>query len=802
MAERQPVRNRNGRRVHPPDHTSCWELTKLFRDDHAPQRAVEASGRLLEFAAGLEPGAHLSLVLGGDGTGAVTVRLHTDTTTQSVPEFLPWITEGLGTWTEVAASEVHLVDPARLESLFELVPSVQYSVPAELDIGLMRELGGAEPVQTPDLWPIGVVDDGMELLKALRGLSAQVRVHMAPATLLEQQMIASQTRRSVQSSDPVAYARFMGTPLRIRCFVGQAGPYLSPRIRAALMRFGLGLVLVPRDLQHLEHRDAWDADELSLAGAVQPFGVAQCLARLPASGEQAEVCGVPTGEADAPLVPLTVESAGAGAGLRLGSAVSPTGAPMDVRVSMDDLLLHTQVLGATGTGKSTLLAGLVQEAVAADMGVSVIDPHGTLVQRILQELPRHKRADLVVARSGDLNHPVPVNVLSGPRSEMLTDMMVQVMKDLFDPRSEGFLGPRFERAYGTAIAVLRNLLGARASLSAIPLVFRSQDDLRALVPAVARTDPVLAKVLSQEFGRLGSDQYADLTAWVNSKFQRLVATPEMRAVLGTGEDAVDMRRVFADRKVLLVDLALPVLGPLGAQLLGEMWLAKHWAAIADRARDSRPHLLIVDEAHLFASGLLPRLLAEARKFGVGVVLAHQHLEQLAPELREATLATTSNVIVFRSGPREAVTALTRLGDWGGGSLTRLPRLQASATLSQGLEQTDAFTLVVDHNQRTSTINPGEQDLGGLEFLSRSHYSEPFRVSKPVTADDLDAAVQGRRVASPGGEGGTTRDPKMSGDPSGPSFLDDWLAKRKQELSGLGDEPPTDGEQGDQGGDDV
>lgn len=96
-----------------------------------------------------------------------------------------------------------------------------------------------------------------------------------------------------------------------------------------------------------------------------------------------------------------------------------------------------------------------------------------------------------------------------------------------------------------------------------------------------------------------------------------------------------------------------------------MWLAKHWAALARRAHPRTPHLLIVDEAHLFASGLLPRLLAEARKFGLGVVLAHQHLEQLTPHLREAALATTSNVVVFRSGPREAATAVTRLGAWAG-----------------------------------------------------------------------------------------------------------------------------------------
>ena len=67
---------------------------------------------------------------------------------------------------------------------------------------------------------------------------------------------------------------------------------------------------------------------------------------------------------------------------------------------------------------------------------------------------------------------------------------------------------------------------------------------------------------------------------------------------------------------------MPVLGGVGAQLVGEMWLAKHWETLAQRADPTRPHLLVVDEAHLFASGLLPRLLLQARKFGVAVVLAH------------------------------------------------------------------------------------------------------------------------------------------------------------------------------------
>lgn len=770
MTQDQPSTANNGRRTYPPAHTSCWSLAMLFRDDEASARALKASTRLLQFAAGLEPGAHLSLVIRGKGQGEVRVCLHTDTTTQRVADHLPWITEGVGTWAQLPGSDSHFVDPDGLGCLFELVPAVQSREPDVLDLGTLPSFDSEKvPPERPDLWPVGIRDDGMELLQALTGLSAQVRVHMAPATLLEQQMIAAATRTSVQSNDPVSYAQYMGTPLRIRCFVGQSGPYLSPRLRAALMRFGIGLVLAPRRLDDFNDREAWDGDELSLSGAVQPFGVAQCLARLPASGEKAVVCGVPTGEPDALRVPLTLEGADARTGLRLGAAVSPAGAPIDVRVGPADLLLHTQVLGATGTGKSTLLAGLVQEAIGAGMGVSVIDPHGTLLERIVDELPASMADRTIVVRSADLDNPIPMNVLRGPRSEMVADMMVEVFRELMDPHSQGFLGPRFERAYATGLGVLRELFGERANLSAIPLVFRGQADLKRLEAVLRASNPALADVVDQEFVRLRPEEYAEVTAWINAKFQRLVATPEMRAVLGSGEDAVDVAGVIDRRELLLVDLALPLIGPLGAQLLGEMWLAKHWQALGDRRRPDQPHLLIVDEAHLFASGLLPRLLAEARKFGVGVVLAHQHLEQLQPVLRGATLATTTNVVVFRSGPREAQTALTRLGDWGGGSLTRLPRFQAAATLSQGVEQSDAFTLVVDHNERVVAREPDATIGDAIDAESRRRYADPFRGARAMTTADLDLALHDRRARTP--------EPPVS---TAASFLDEWLASRRQQ----------------------
>lgn len=122
------------------------------------------------------------------------------------------------------------------------------------------------------------------------------------------------------------------------------------------------------------------------------------------------------------------------------------------------------------------------------------------------------------------------------------------------------------------------------------------------------------------------------------------------------------------------------------------------------------------------------------------------LEQLTPRLREAAVAATSNVIVFRSGPREEVAALRRLGSWPGGPLTRLQRFQAAATVSQGHRQSDAFTLVVDHNDRTVLAAGPEGAARGIRARSRDLYSTPFRTSVPVTAQVMDAHVD-RRIVS-------------------------------------------------------
>lgn len=195
------------------------------------------------------------------------------------------------------------------------------------------------------------------------------------------------------------------------------------------------------------------------------------------------------------------------------------------------------------------------------------------------------------------------------------------------------MGPRFERVSSQIIRAQQALIGREASFATIPMWLRDRDVLAQLVAALRPVATDLAESIDVELLQNRSNEFTEVVAWVNSKYERLSGSAGMRAILLSGHDAVDVTRVIDDGQILLVDLASTQIGPLGAQFLGEMWLAKHWLAMSQRADTSRPHLLIVDEAQLFGSGILPRMLAEARKFGLRVVISHQHLEQLSSALQ-------------------------------------------------------------------------------------------------------------------------------------------------------------------------
>lgn len=716
-----------------------WKVRCLLRSADPVNAARQAGDRLLQLASGMEGHGRATLRLISDGRGAVEMLFEccgvpdadvTDWVFQDVAELEPSRRPRPRTWSHVT----------------ELVPRARLGAEDPLD-----ELDPQPPStsgQQAVVWPSPFATSGMELLAAMRGASAEVRLHLAPVNEIAAQLALHEIRDAVQASDPVIHALYQGIPVAARLLIGHRGS-LPPRLRAALLDRGLGLALKSLDAHAPDSSAAWQGEASSLISAGLPFGAAQCLTVIPVAGFGTGVCGLPVTIPVPKQVP--VDDGVCLEGLRIGTALSTSGREREIRVREEDLLLHTQVIGSTGSGKSTLLAALARECRAAGIGITVLDPHGQLVDRILQESPT-ATSDVVLVRSGDEAHPIPLNPLAGPNPEMMTDTLVQVLRELHDPGNRGYMGPVWERWFGLLLAVQRALLGDRANLALIPSMASDKELMAQLARQVEQGDRTLAREFRALFQRR-EEEFNDHVTWVVAKFQRMVGSPQMRGILGSGLDAIDVVEVLDARSTLLIDLAANTLGSLSAQLLGEMWLAKHWEALSLRAHRDEPHLLIVDEAHLFASGLLPRILTQARKYGVGVVVAHQNLEQLDGSLREAVISSTNNVVVFRTGIQEMGAALARLGEWSGGLLTRLERLTAATSLNVGSGFTDPFTLQVDHNGRGIPASP--EIVEEVQQRSSDRYGLVDPKGAILTPASLVRPTQER------------------------SYLDEWLARRSQ-----------------------
>src|SRR5690606_24151365 len=97
---------------------------------------------------------------------------------------------------------------------------------------------------------------------------------------------------------------------------------------------------------------------------------------------------------------------------------------------------------------------------------------------------------------------------------------------------------------------------------------------------------------------------------------------------------IDFTRAIEENKIVFVNLSKGLLGEANASFLGMILMAKITSAFMGRAKDIakgkqlKPYYLYVDEFQSIATENFSILLSEARKFGLGLVLANQYLAQV------------------------------------------------------------------------------------------------------------------------------------------------------------------------------
>jgi hypothetical protein len=334
------------------------------------------------------------------------------------------------------------------------------------------------------------------------------------------------------------------------------------------------------------------------------------------------------------------------AGRIVGQATFP-GRERPLALTPTDALRHLHALGPTGSGKSTLLLNLITQDLGAGRAVVVIEPRGDLIADVLQRIPPERIPDVVLLDPTDTERPVGLNplALGGRSPELAADQLLGLFHSLY----AAHWGPRTHDILGASLLSLARLPGM--TLAALPLLLTDAGFRRQIVPRVV--DPIGLGPFWASFEAWSEAERAAAIAPVMNKLRPLLLRPEMRTIIGQTRGSFDLRRIFTERKVLLVNLSKGLLGPETSALLGSLVVSQLWQAVLGRAAIAparrHPVFVYVDEfqdyLHLpldFADAL-----AQARGLGVGFALAHQYMHQLQPAMRSAVLANAQSRVAFR-----------------------------------------------------------------------------------------------------------------------------------------------------------
>lgn len=341
-------------------------------------------------------------------------------------------------------------------------------------------------------------------------------------------------------------------------------------------------------------------------------------------------------------------------GLILGRNVY-RGAETQARLEVNDRRRHLYIIGQTGVGKSSFLQELIRQDMAAGYGVSVIDPHGDLVEACLGLVPPNRIDDVIYFDPGDTGHPMGLNMLeykTPEQKDFAVQEMIRIWEKLFPPE---MIGPMFEHNMRNAMLTLMADKEDPGTIVEIPRIFTDDGFVRYKLRKVS--DPLVRGFWEKEMAKTTAHHKSEMLGYLISKVGRFVENEMMRNIIGQPHSAFDFRDVMDKQKILLLNLSKGRVGEINSSLLGLVTVSKLQMAamsrgeIAEEAR--KDFYLYLDEFQNFITDSIATILSEARKYRLSLTIAHQFIGQLSELIRDAVFGNVGSQVAFRVGADDA-----------------------------------------------------------------------------------------------------------------------------------------------------
>lgn len=316
---------------------------------------------------------------------------------------------------------------------------------------------------------------------------------------------------------------------------------------------------------------------------------------------------------------------------------------------------HMYVIGKTGMGKSTLLENMAIQDIRNGEGFAFLDPHGGTAERLLDYIPEDRIKDVVYFAPFDLEHPIAFNVMEDvgydKRHLVVSGLMAtfkKIWEDAWSARMEYILT-------NTLLALLEY---PDATLLGVNRMYTDKEYRQKVVDNVK--DPVVKDFWTKEFANYGDRYTQEATPAIQNKVGQFTGNPLIRNIIGQPKSSFDIRTMMDEKKIIIINLSKGLVGETNMRLLGSMLTTRIFLAAMSRANLPAPELaklpasyFYVDEFQNFANETFAEILSEARKYKLNLVIAHQYIEQMEEEVRDAVFGNVGTTVVFRVGPFDA-----------------------------------------------------------------------------------------------------------------------------------------------------
>ncbi|NDK10035.1 type IV secretory system conjugative DNA transfer family protein [Candidatus Gracilibacteria bacterium] len=331
---------------------------------------------------------------------------------------------------------------------------------------------------------------------------------------------------------------------------------------------------------------------------------------------------------------------------------------------------HHYIIGKSGGGKSVFIGYMARQDVWNGDGVCVIDPHGDLVEDVLEFIPKERAKDVVVFDPSDTDRPMGLNMLdiiaTDPdirKREMdraamdATEIFIKIFGD-------EIFGPRIQHYFRNGCLTLMEDEEDGGTLIDVPRLFVDEAFMKYKTRNLK--NPVVKSFWEHEYANTGDREKQEMIPYFSAKFGPFITNSTIRNIIGQPKSAFNLREVMDNKKILLVNLSKGKIGALNAQLLGLIFVSKINMAAMSRAdipeAERKDFYMYVDEFQNFATETFGEILSEARKYRLALIMAHQFIAQIGgsgakkgdkPSIKDAVFGNAGTIQSFKVGADDA-----------------------------------------------------------------------------------------------------------------------------------------------------